>query len=201
MRHKSEAFESFKAFEAWLLRRHGARIQFLNVDRGGEYLSEDFKSYLEENGVEYKLSVHDTSEEAGVSERLNRTLMEKVRAMLITSGMPRYLWGEAVMHATWLKNRTSTKALGGRTPYEAVTGSPAGHARGTRMGLQGVGSRYERREARGACKMRPLDASDDPAELEGVEETAEAVAKSPNKLTESRPLLEDIVDAARLGEC
>ncbi|KAJ2970742.1 hypothetical protein NUW54_g12664 [Trametes sanguinea] len=50
--------------------------------------------------------------------------MEKVRAMLIEAGLPRSLWGEAVLHATWLKNRTSTKALGGRTPFEAATGSP-----------------------------------------------------------------------------
>ncbi|RPD73158.1 hypothetical protein L226DRAFT_465859, partial [Lentinus tigrinus ALCF2SS1-7] len=28
------------------------------------------------------------------------------------------------MHATWLKNRTSTKALDGRTPWEAVHGTP-----------------------------------------------------------------------------
>ncbi|KAI0060480.1 hypothetical protein BV25DRAFT_1807234, partial [Artomyces pyxidatus] len=32
------------------------------------------------------------------------------------------LWGEAVRHACWLKNRTSTKALDGKTPYEALTG-------------------------------------------------------------------------------
>ncbi|OJT06204.1 Retrovirus-related Pol polyprotein from transposon TNT 1-94, partial [Trametes pubescens] len=124
MRHKSEAFESFKAFEAWLERHHGVKVKFLNVDRGGEYLSEEFKLYLQERGIEYKLSVHDTSEEAGVSERLNRTLMEKVRAMLITAHLPRSLWGEAAMHATWLKNRTGTKALDGRTPFEVVTGSP-----------------------------------------------------------------------------
>ena len=44
--------------------------------------------------------------------------------MLIASGLPRSLWGEALLHAIWLKNRTSTKALNGRTPYEALTGSP-----------------------------------------------------------------------------
>ena len=48
--------------------------------------------------------------------------MEKVRAMLIASGQPRFLWGEAVMHAVWLKNRTGTRALEGRTPYEVALG-------------------------------------------------------------------------------
>jgi hypothetical protein len=39
--------------------------------------------------------------------------------MLHATGLPMNLWGEALKHAVWLKNRTSTKALGGRTPYEA----------------------------------------------------------------------------------
>ncbi|KAI0323243.1 copia protein, partial [Cubamyces sp. BRFM 1775] len=44
--------------------------------------------------------------------------------MLFTSGLPPSLWGEAVLHAVWLKNRAATKALNGQTPFEAVTGSP-----------------------------------------------------------------------------
>jgi hypothetical protein len=42
--------------------------------------------------------------------------------MLHDSGLPRTLWGEAVRHAVWLKNRTPTKALNGGTPLEAATG-------------------------------------------------------------------------------
>ena len=39
--------------------------------------------------------------------------------MLHAANLPQNLWGEAIKHAVWLKNRTSTKALGGLTPYEA----------------------------------------------------------------------------------
>ncbi|KAG2067335.1 hypothetical protein BDR04DRAFT_976296, partial [Suillus decipiens] len=42
--------------------------------------------------------------------------------MLHDSNLPRTLWGEAVRHAVWLKNRTPTKALNGGTPLEAATG-------------------------------------------------------------------------------
>ena len=50
-------------------------------------------------------------------------VLEKVRAMLHSSGQPCMLWGEAAHHAIWLKNRTPTKALGGdMTPYEAAYG-------------------------------------------------------------------------------
>ena len=37
--------------------------------------------------------------------------------------MPKSLWAEAVNHATQLKNRSPTKAIPGKTPYEAVNRS------------------------------------------------------------------------------
>jgi hypothetical protein len=57
-----------------------------------------------------------------VSERLNRTIMEKVRAMLDDSGLPKFLWAEAVSHAVYLKNRTWTRNIGNTTPYEILYG-------------------------------------------------------------------------------
>jgi Reverse transcriptase (RNA-dependent DNA polymerase) len=39
-----------------------------------------------------------------------------------TSGLPKLLWGEALRHAAWPKNRTATRALDGKMPYEAVYG-------------------------------------------------------------------------------
>ncbi len=42
--------------------------------------------------------------------------------MLHASGLQKFLWGEALKHAVWFKNRTSTRALKGKTPYEMVYG-------------------------------------------------------------------------------
>lgn len=39
--------------------------------------------------------------------------------MLHASGLPKFLWSEAAKHGIWCKNRTGTKALGGKSPYEA----------------------------------------------------------------------------------
>ncbi|KAJ2994795.1 hypothetical protein NUW54_g7491 [Trametes sanguinea] len=85
-------------------------------------MSTEFSEYLASRGTLRKLTTHDTPEYNGVSERVNRTLMEKVRAMLHASALPNNLWGEAAHHAMYLKNRTPTRALDGRTPYEAFWG-------------------------------------------------------------------------------
>ena len=71
-----------------------------------------------------KLTMHDTPQLNGVAERLNRTLLERIRAFTHSSGLPKSLWGEVLQHATWLKNRTATCALDGKMPFEALYGQP-----------------------------------------------------------------------------
>ena len=58
----------------------------------------------------------------GVAEQLNRMLVERIQAFTHMSGLPKFLWGEALWHATWLKNCTATQALDGLTPHQALLG-------------------------------------------------------------------------------
>ena len=43
---------------------------------------------------------------------------EKSEFADVSSGLPRFLWEEAMKHTTWLQNRTPARALDGKTPYE-----------------------------------------------------------------------------------
>ena len=120
---KGDVFSTYKLFAAWVSTHMGINIKCLHSNCGGKYMSDVFITYLDEQRTARKLTVHDTPEENGVAERLNRTLMEQVRAMVIASGMPHKSWGEALMHICWLKNQTWTCALPpGITPYECVYG-------------------------------------------------------------------------------
>lgn len=86
--------------------------QVLRSDCGGEYLSDAFNKHLAAAGTARRLTIHDTPELNGIAERLNRTLGEKMRALLHMAALPPDMWGEALRHSTWMKNRTSTQALG-----------------------------------------------------------------------------------------
>ena len=119
---KSNAFESYKDYEAWCNTQLDAKVKILHSDRGGEYLGQEFILYLNSKGTKQKLTVHDTPQQNGVAERRNRTIVERIRALLHASGLPKSLWGEAARHVVWLMNRTSTKAVTGQTPYEAAFG-------------------------------------------------------------------------------
>ena len=101
----------YKEYEAWMGTQYGKRIKILQSDHGGEYLSKEFNTHLKAQGMIRSLTVHDTPEENGVARRLNRTLLEHARAMLLMAQLPKNLWPETIHHAVWLKNRTSMRAL------------------------------------------------------------------------------------------
>ena len=58
-------------------------------------------------------------EQNGVAERLNQTLVEAVRSMLVDANLPHKFWAEALSTAVYLKNRSPTKAVKDMTPFEA----------------------------------------------------------------------------------
>jgi hypothetical protein len=122
LRRKSQVPSAYKDFDAWCETQMDARIKILNSDRGGEYQGAEFVTYLKSRGTEQKLNVHDTLQHAGVAERRNRTIAERIHALLHASGLPKFLWAEAARHVVWLLNRTSTKAVKGKTPFEAAFG-------------------------------------------------------------------------------
>ena len=123
----------------------GTRIKRLHSDRRGEYLSGPFDDHLAKAGTLRNLTMHDTPEHNGVSERLNRTLLEKVHAMLHSSGLPKFLWGEAVKHAVYLKNRTPTIALDEQMQFEAFFGKKPNF-----KGLQEFGAKVWVHDANGS---------------------------------------------------
>ena len=74
MKYKSETFEKFKEFKAEVEKQLGKSIKTLRSDRGGEYLSQEFQSYLRDNGILSQWTPPYTPQHNGVSERRNRTV-------------------------------------------------------------------------------------------------------------------------------
>ena len=98
------------------------KLKILRTDNGGEYGYAEFQSYLKKEGVRHELTVPKTPEQNGVAERMNRILVESVRAMLADARLPHRFWAEALSTAVYLRNRSPTMAVKGMTPFEAWTG-------------------------------------------------------------------------------
>lgn len=120
LERKSEAFDKFKTFKRLAEQETRAEVKTFRSDRGGEFMSQEFISYCDKNGINRHLTAPYSPQQNGVVERRNRTLLEMTRSLLKHMGVPNILWGEAVRHATYLINRIATRSLIGRTPYEAL---------------------------------------------------------------------------------
>ena len=99
----------------------GRGIKAARTDNGGEYVNAAIDAYFKTKGIKHQTTVPYTPEQNGKAERLNLTLLDKVRCMLADANQPNKLWGEAVSCANYLRNR-SPVAGKDRTPVELFTG-------------------------------------------------------------------------------
>lgn len=124
IRKKSEVFESFQEYEALSSAMFGTAISKLTIDQGREYLSKEQERWYKYKGIQVQPTISYSPQQNGVAERFNRTLAEKVRAMLIESGVPKKMWAEAAVAATYIINRSPTRTLeNSATPAELWFGS------------------------------------------------------------------------------
>lgn len=111
----SEVFKDFKARVELQLER---KIKMIRTDGGKEYCNNHFEKYLSSNGIIHQTTTPYTAEHNGLSERGNRTLVERARCMLFYAKLePRY-WAEAIATAAYITNRSPSRSLEGKTPYE-----------------------------------------------------------------------------------
>ena len=115
---KSQVLSYYKNYVALMENQSGQRLLKIRTDNGGEYTSKEFFEYCKAMGEARDFTNPYTPEQNGVSERLNQTLVNCARTMMIHAGLPVSFWAEAIQCATYVKNRSPTTALCGKTPYE-----------------------------------------------------------------------------------
>jgi transposase InsO family protein len=69
-------------------REKGKSLKCLCTDNRGEYTSNGFENYCLKYGIRHEKTVLDTSQHNGVVERINRTIVEKVKCMLKMAKLP-----------------------------------------------------------------------------------------------------------------
>ena len=88
MARKSETFGKFKEFKVEAKTQLEKSLKEFWLDRGGEYLDNEFKDYLLENETLSQLTAPSTRQQNGIAERRNLTLLDIVMSMLSFSSLP-----------------------------------------------------------------------------------------------------------------
>ncbi|GAX84606.1 hypothetical protein CEUSTIGMA_g12027.t1 [Chlamydomonas eustigma] len=105
---KSQVPEEIKSVIAELERQTGLQVKAIRSDREGEYINQTLQDYLKKKGIVQQLKAPYSPEQNGKAERLNRTLVERVRSMLHSSQVSKNLWAEAVVTANRIRNCSPT---------------------------------------------------------------------------------------------
>ena len=110
-------FTAFKQFKAYAETQLGCKIKALRDDKGGEYISTEFTTFLSACGIQRQHTVRAEPYQNGVAERANRTLVEGITTMLQEAKLPNSFWVYAVSTFVHVHNRSPTAPLGDTTPY------------------------------------------------------------------------------------
>ena len=98
LRSKDEALEMFQHFKNEVENQLDRKIKVIRSDRGGEYEA-PFGDFCSQHGIIHQTTAPYSPQQNGVAERKSRTLKEMMNALLISSGLPQNLWGEAILSA------------------------------------------------------------------------------------------------------
>ena len=131
-RLKSDVKTQFESYLEWV-KLQGRQVRILNSDGGGEYTANefatvmsDFQQVCKKHSIQQQFTGPNTSAQNGISERLNRTLMEAVRCVLHEAGLTHSFWSLALRYVCLVRNRIwhDSLMINGRyvSPFEALFG-------------------------------------------------------------------------------
>jgi transposase InsO family protein len=89
LRSKDEVFDSFIEFTSRIKTQYDGKIKIFRSDNGTEFVNNKILTFFKENGIIHQTTCVNTPEQNGVSERKNRYLLEKIRALLFQSNVPK----------------------------------------------------------------------------------------------------------------
>ena len=89
LKHKGEVFKNFKQWKVMVEKQIGKKIKRLRTDNGLEFYSSEFDEYCKNEGIMRQKIVRHTPQQNGVTEHMNRTLLEKARRMRLNASLSR----------------------------------------------------------------------------------------------------------------
>lgn len=118
LKTKNEVFDKFVQFKTLVENQTNNKVKVLRTDNGTEYINKNFDKFCVEHGIKHEKSAPYTPQQNGLSERMNRTLIEKVRCLLLDTSMKKGFWAEALKYAVEIVNVLPCAAENNKSPNE-----------------------------------------------------------------------------------
>lgn len=102
-------------------KQFGKQVKIIRSDNGSELMV--MSSYFRQHGIQHQTSCIDTPQQNACVEHKHMHILNIARALLFQANLPVTFWGESILTAAHLINRTPSSVLNGSTPYELLHGS------------------------------------------------------------------------------
>ena len=118
---KKEVPNILKMFFSMVERQFDKQVKILRSDNGTEFTC--LKQYFLDHGIIFQTSCTGTPQQNGRVERKHQHILNVARALRFQGSLPIEFWGECVLTAGYLINRTPSLVLNGKTPYSVLYGT------------------------------------------------------------------------------
>nr|GEY47390.1 putative ribonuclease H-like domain-containing protein [Tanacetum cinerariifolium] len=126
LKSKDETSGILKEFITEIENLKDLKVKIIRCDNEGEFRNKEMNDFCSQKGIKREFSNARTTQQNGVTERRNRTLIEAARTMLADAKLPVTFWAEAVNTACYVQNMVLVNKSHNKTPYELFNGrSPA----------------------------------------------------------------------------
>lgn len=127
---KSQALSCFKHYVRWAERQTKISLRKIRTDNGGEYTSQDWQAFCDENGISHSMGPSHSPQMHGKAERYNRTILDRILPTLLHSNLPVRFWEDSVRHSLiGLNSSPSRTNPGSATPHTMWSDTPASYHR------------------------------------------------------------------------
>jgi transposase InsO family protein len=123
LQYKSETQEVLKKFLKRAQNEFDDKVKKIRSDNGTEFKNTQVENFLDEEGIKHEFSASYTSQQNGVAERKNHTLIEIARIMLDEYKTSDRFWTEAINTACHVTNHLYLHKLLKKTSYVLLTGN------------------------------------------------------------------------------
>ena len=125
MKNKNEVLGIFLKWKKMVETQTSRNVKRLCLENGGKYKNDNFLQICQDEGIVRHFNVQDISQQNGVAECMNQTILEKVWCILSNAGLGKKFWAKAVEYACHLTNHLPSAAIEGKTPIEMWSGKAA----------------------------------------------------------------------------
>nr|GEV47736.1 ribonuclease H-like domain-containing protein [Tanacetum cinerariifolium] len=121
-RTKDETSGILKDFIRQIKNQLNQKVKIIRCDNGTKFKNRDIIEFYGSKGIKRECSNARIPQQNGVTEKMNRTLIEAARTMLADSFLPNTFWAKAVSTDCYVLNRVLVTKPQNKTPYELLNG-------------------------------------------------------------------------------